>query len=716
MSKLQRKEFHITGMSCTSCAANIESTVSGLIAVTEVKVDFADKRLVVSYDKGSINEQHIVDAVKKKGFELSSMADAEELEVKHQREERNRLIFAWILTLPLSVKMLLHMVFRIHIVPMQFSLPIDMLFSFIVIFVIGWPVIKVTLGDIKNFSFSMDALIGIGATAAYSSGVLILLGIKLESFVAIGAMIMSINFIGNYLKIMATGKAGKAIKELMELGAKTAFVILDSGEIREKAIDVLKVGDRVLVKPGEKVPVDGIIFEGVSSVDESIATGESLPVDKSVGDHVIGGTVNQSGVIKVEIEKVGKDTFLEQVISMVRDAQGSKVPIQAFADRVTKVFVPIILSLSLLTFLFWIFYPGEEPLTKALYTAIATLVIACPCALGLATPTALMVGMGKGALNGVLIRNGEAIQTAKSLDVIILDKTGTITEGRPVVNSFSTTIEQDQFLKIVASVEQYSEHPIAKAITSFVKGKGYELKEPESFNTLVGQGIEAQLDGKSIEVGSPSFIGLSGDEVNRELETGATVVGMKISGSIVGYISIVDGIKEDSKSVISELKGMGLETVMLTGDNKRAAIHIGEEVGIDRIEAELMPQDKMGIIKLLQEEGRRVAMVGDGINDAPSLKQANVGMALGTGTDIAMEAADITLVNGSLSGVVKAIKLSKATFKKIEQNLFWAFFYNVIAIPLAVTGVLHPAIAEIAMAFSSINVVLNSLRLRKVRL
>lgn len=715
MSRDINREFHITGMSCTSCAANIENTVDGLIATKDVKVNFADKRLVVTFDKNELTEGEIVEAVKAKGFELTSMAEAEDMEVKHQRTERNRLIAAWGITLPLSIKMLLHMIYSIHLIPMQYSLYVDMLFSFIVIFVIGFHVIQVTWRDIKSFSFSMDSLIGIGATAAFMSGVLILMGIEIESFVSTGAMIMSINFIGNYLKIMATGRAGKAIKELMELGAKTAFVILDSGEIREKAIEVLKIGDKVLVKPGEKIPVDGKIFEGCSSVDESIATGESLPINKTIGDSVIGGTVNHTGVLKIEIEKVGKDTFLEQVITMVREAQGSKVPIQAFADKVTKIFVPVILTLSLITFLVW-FFSGDNQLSNALYAAIATLVIACPCALGLATPTALMVGMGKGALAGVLIRNGEAIQTAKALDVIVFDKTGTITEGKPKVETYKSFIDEDLFLSTVASVESFSEHPIAKAIVSYVIDRGINFSEPDNFKTLVGKGVEATLNNQFIEVGSPSFIGLTGSDVDDILETGATVIGVKIDDTIAGYISVTDGIKSDSLQAIKELKDLGLETVMLTGDNKKAAKHIGDMVGINRVEAELMPQDKMKTVRELQESGKQVAMVGDGINDAPSLKQANVGLALGTGTDIAMEAADITLVNGSLTGVVKAIKLSTATFKKIKQNLFWAFFYNVIAIPLAVSGLLHPAIAEIAMAFSSINVVLNSLRLRKLNL
>lgn len=742
MSKNIKEVYHITGMSCTSCAANIEKTVSGLLNVTEAKVNFADKKLIVEYDSKNLKSQQIFNAVKEKGFELSTLQDAADQDEKHLKKELNRLIAAWAITIPLSIKMLLHMIWGIHLLTGLPSLLFDMVLSFVVIFIIGYPVVKITVNSLVTFNFNMDSLIGIGAFASFLSGVFILFGIDIDSFVSIGAMIMSINFIGNYLKLMATGRAGKAIKELLELGAKTAFVILESGEIREKAVEVLKIGDIVLVKPGEKIPVDGIIIDGSSSIDESIATGESVPVDKSVGDSVIGGTINHVGVIKVKIEKIGSETFLSRIVQMVQDAQGTKVPIQAFADKVTSIFVPTILIISLITLVFWLIFPDKgikiislfseflpwidtarDPLSMALFASIASLVIACPCALGLATPTALMVGMGKGAKSGILIRNGESIQTAKSLDVIVFDKTGTITMGKPKLDRIYSNISEEKFLEIAASIEQHSEHPLAKAVTDEAKVRGLSLLEPREFKAVVGKGLTGYVGSDFVVIGSVSYLNeLSVDTsefnsvISENLDLGKTVVGVLVNDSLSGIIVISDQVKTDSAEAIKALHEMGLTTVMLTGDNYKAAQSIAKSVGIDRVEAELMPDKKIEIVKQLQESGKTVAMVGDGINDAPALKQANVGIALGTGTDIAIESGDITLVNGSLMGVVKSIKLSKGTFFKIKQNLFWAFFYNVIAIPLAVTGLLHPAIAEIAMALSSINVVLNSLRLKNIRI
>ncbi len=739
MSKNIKEVYHITGMSCTSCAANIEKTVSGLLNVTEAKVNFADKKLIVEYDSKNLKSQQIFNAVKEKGFELSTLQDAADQDEKHLKKELNRLIAAWAITIPLSIKMLLHMIWGIHLLTGLPSLLFDMVLSFVVIFIIGYPVVKITVNSLVTFNFNMDSLIGIGAFASFLSGVFILFGIDIDSFVSIGAMIMSINFIGNYLKLMATGRAGKAIKELLELGAKTAFVILESGEIREKAVEVLKIGDIVLVKPGEKIPVDGIIIDGSSSIDESIATGESVPVDKSVGDSVIGGTINHVGVIKVKIEKIGSETFLSRIVQMVQDAQGTKVPIQAFADKVTSIFVPTILIISLITLVFWLIFPDKgikiislfseflpwidtarDPLSMALFASIASLVIACPCALGLATPTALMVGMGKGAKSGILIRNGESIQTAKSLDVIVFDKTGTITMGKPKLDRIYSNISEEKFLEIAASIEQHSEHPLAKAVTDEAKVRGLSLLEPREFKAVVGKGLTGYVGSDFVVIGSVSYLNeLSVDTsefnsvISENLDLGKTVVGVLVNDSLSGIIVISDQVKTDSAEAIKALHEMGLTTVMLTGDNYKAAQSIAKSVGIDRVEAELMPDKKIEIVKQLQESGKTVAMVGDGINDAPALKQANVGIALGTGTDIAIESGDITLVNGSLMGVVKSIKLSKGTFFKIKQNLFWAFFYNVI---LAVTGLLHPAIAEIAMALSSINVVLNSLRLKNIRI
>ncbi|MEJ2664719.1 MAG: copper-translocating P-type ATPase, partial [Spirochaetia bacterium] len=680
--------------------------------------------------------------VKQAGYSLADIRDEAELEMLHLRKEKRRMVWAWAITLPLSLKMIAEMVFGLFIGGTLPALIIDLVLAFPVIFIIGFPVIRATLFSFKKFSFTMDSLIGLGTIAAFSTGFLKLLGMHIENFAVVGAMIMSINFIGNYLKEMATGRASQAIKQLLELGAKSAHLLNKDGSKRDVPVEDLNIGDMVLVKPGEKIPVDGVITEGQSSVDEAIATGESIPVDKAKGDKVIGATLNGEGALTVRIEKVGKDTFLSQIILLTRQAQSSKIPIQAFADKVTAVFVPVVLLIFLCTLLFWLFFPGIGQrilsvfapvipwinlntgiVSSALFAAIATLVIACPCALGLATPTALMVGMGKGATNGILIHNGEAIQTAQKVETVVFDKTGTITIGKPRVIEYRSSLDKQEFISLAGSLENLSGHPLANAVTTWAAGLGAAVSKPERFNSISGKGISAVMDDLQYAAGSTGFfteLGISLDEFKETAveyqEKGYTVVLFARKKEAVGIVAIADQIKTDSVSALEKLHAMGIETVMLTGDNKKAAQTIARAVRIDTVFAELLPQDKIRIVKQLQEQGKTVAMVGDGINDAPALKQAHVGIAIGTGTDIAIEAADITLVGGSLEGVVRAVRLSKATFNKIIQNLFWAFFYNIIAVPLAVLGLLHPAIAESAMALSSINVVSNSLRLKKVKL
>ncbi|MFW6049200.1 MAG: copper-translocating P-type ATPase, partial [Candidatus Bipolaricaulota bacterium] len=513
------------------------------------------------------------------------------------------------------------------------------------------------------------------------------------------------------------------------------------GKEVEIPVDQVEVGELMVVRPGEKIPTDGVVRDGKSSVDESIATGESMPVEKTEGDGAIGSTVNKHGALKIEATGVGKDTFLSQVVRLVEEAQGTKVPIQNFADRVTTFFVPTVISIALITIALWLgfsgtfqgvatwassFIPWVDPtlgvISLSLFAGISVLVIACPCALGLATPTALMVGSGKGAENGVLIRKGEAIQTMKDVNTLVLDKTGTITEGKPGVTDLITNKGSEEgLLKLAASAEKGSEHPLGKAVVERAEERNVELEEVSDFSALVGQGIEAKLNGSELLVGNKDLMdshAVTYDEVKGELtaleEEAKTAILVAKNEQLSGVIGVADQIKEDSEDAIAELKKSGLEPVMITGDNERTARAIADGVGIDRVVAEVMPDQKREEIMKLQDKGERVAMVGDGINDAPALKQADVGIAIGSGTDIAIEAADITLVKGNLSAVVKAVKLSEATFAKIKQNLFWAFFYNTVAIPIAVMGLLHPAIAEMAMAFSSVNVVTNSNRLKGV--
>jgi len=735
-------EFRVLGMSCTACASTVKKTLKEINGVKDVSVNFTDKKAVVYLDSKTIDKYLLKDKVLKAGYKLVDIDNAEEANKKFVSLERKRLFFSWMITLPLTIKMLGEMIFGYYLVNMQTAFYIDLILSFIVIFIIGFPVLKSTINAVKKFSFNMDSLIGIGTIAAYFTGILKILGLNIDNFAVVGAMIMSINFIGNYLKISATGKASSAIKQLVELSAKTAHLIKNDGSEINVDINELNIDDEVIIRPGEKIPVDGVIVDGVTAIDESIATGESVPVDKKTGDKVIGATINQMGVIRVKILKVGKDTFLSQIIKLVEEAQSSKVPIQEFADRVTSYFVPIILLISFITLLFWLIFPGvgsfilqffssyipwitisSSIITKALFAAVATLVIACPCALGLATPTALMVGMGKGAVNGILIRNGEAIQTSKKITTIVFDKTGTITLGKPVVTSYKTSINKKDFFKLVGSVENLSEHPIAKAIVTNVKEMNISFDKVKNFQVIAGKGIEANIENKEIHIGSKKYfdeLNINFNDYNVDIinyqNKGYTVILAAINKKTIGIIGISDKIKEDSIETINKLHKIGINSVLLTGDNTKAANFIANEVGIDKVYAELLPQDKINIIKELQKKGEVVAMVGDGINDAPSLKQADVGIAIGTGTDIAIESADITLVSGSLTGVYRSIILSQKTFKKIMQNLFWAFFYNIVAVPLAVLGLLHPAVAEISMALSSINVVGNSLRLKRISL
>jgi Cu+-exporting ATPase len=589
----------------------------------------------------------------------------------------------------------------------------------------------------------MDMLIMLGTLASFLTGPTSFFT-SIANYAGVAAMIMAFHLTGRYIEAKAKGRASQAIRRLLELEAKTARVLQNGREV-EVPIDEVVIGNIMVVRPGEKIPTDGIIIEGESGVDESMATGESMPVQKRIDDEVIGSTINQRGLLKIRATKIGKDTFLAQVIKMVEEAQGSKVPIQEFADRVTSYFVPAVLILATLTVVVWLAFPGVigtigvwasqflpwvDPtlsvFSLAIFATVATLVIACPCALGLATPTVLMVGSGMGAENGVLIRHGEAIQTLKDIKVIVFDKTGTITKGEPEVTDIIPVkgFQGLEVLALAASVEKGSEHPLAEAIIRKAEEHELELSKIENFKAVTGRGIRGEIRGQStILIGNRKLMDEEGidygsfeSELERLEKEAKTVVLVAKDKTCVGVIAEADTLKDDSVEAIAELEKLGLQTTMLTGDNRRTGEAIARKVGISKVLAEVLPDKKMAEIQRLQKEVGLVAMVGDGINDAPALTQANVGIAIGTGTDIAIEAGDIVLVRGNLSDVVKAYKLSRATFRKIRQNLFWAFFYNIIMIPFAMLGLAHPVIAEIAMATSSVTVVTNANLLRRTNI
>jgi Cu+-exporting ATPase len=606
-------------------------------------------------------------------------------------------------------------------------------------FVIGWQFYKGAWGAFKHRSADMNTLIAVGTSAAYLYSVAATLfpsffesgGIEPHVYFETSALIIVLILFGRLLEARAKGQTSEAIKKLMGLQPKTARVIRDGKEVDIPVEEVL-VGDIVIVRPGEKIPVDGIIQEGKSAVDESMITGESIPVKKGPGIEVIGATINKTGSFKFKATKVGKDTALAQIIKLVQDAQGSKAPIQRLADVISGYFVPIVISIAIATFVIWFNFGPFPSLTFALLNFVAVMIIACPCALGLATPTAVMVGTGKGAENGILIRGGESLETAHKLDTIVFDKTGTLTKGEPEITDIITVngFSEEEILKYAACAEKNSEHPLAEAILKRAEEKQIKLIDPEQFNAIEGHGIEASIDGKEILLGNAKLMRDRQIEIESlekkadELaQDGKTPIYISLTGKAAGLIGVADMLKESSVHAVAKLRNMGLKVVMLTGDNRRTAEAIAKKVGIDDVLPEVLPEDKVHEVKALQSGGRRVAMVGDGINDAPALAQADIGIAIGSGTDVAMEASDITLIKGDLLGVVTAIELSKKTIRIIKQNLFWAFFYNTAGIPIA-AGVLYPffgillnpIFASLAMAFSSVSVVSNSLRLRRVKL
>jgi len=727
----------IDGMSCASCAASIETVLKGVPGIHEAGVNFASEKLNLRYDPDTIRLSEIKKRVKDVGYELREQDDEADAdaEVTKMNQAKRRLVLSSLLAGTIMLLMVLHM----FVARVPGYLAIVTLLGAPVVFGLGFHVHLTSFRALRSGRPNMDVLVSLGSLPPFLIG---LAGFffPVQTFIEMATTIMTFHLIGKYLEARAKGRASQAIRKLIQMGAKTANILVDGLET-EVEVKELKAGDIMIVKPGEKVPTDGRVVSGTSRVDESMATGEPVPVAKAEGDEVIGATINKNGVLRVEVTKVGKDTFLSQVIKLVEECQGTKVPIQEFADRVTGYFVPIILAITALTFISFNLFPEFHqgimqwgagflpwvnpdltPLTAAFITSTAVLVIACPCALGLGTPTALMVGSGIGAERGILIRNGEAVQTMKDVRAIAFDKTGTITEGRPTVTDMVSAdgVSEEQLLSAAAALERNSEHPLAHAVVEAADQRQLPLTEVESFEAVTGAGVSGSLNGQVLRVGTRKMMSDAGMDPSsfesdlERLETEAKTAMLVSHGErILGIIAVADPIKEDSVRAIAALENKGIRTAMITGDNERTAAAIARKVGISRVIAGVLPDGKVDEIRRLQEEFGMVAMVGDGINDAPALKQANVGIAIGTGTDVAIEAADVTLVRGSLEGIVTSVNLSTEIFRKIKQNYFWAWAYNAVAVPIAVFGLLHPMIGAAAMAMSSLNVVYNSLRLKK---
>ncbi len=637
----------------------------------------------------------------------------EELEMKSWRK---KLIGSWIFAIPIAFIMILDRLTEVEFIPEKWMIPVLLGLGLPVVFIFGFDTLRGGLRGFYTFYFNMDSLIALGTVVAYLTGIFSYFGF-VQDYSGVAAMIMAIFITGKFIEAKAKGRASQEIKKLLELGAKKARVLRLNEEI-EIPITEVKVGDILIVKPGEKIPTDGLVVKGESAVDESMVNGESMPVEKNIGSNVIGATINQDGILYIKATKIGSDTFLAHIIKLVEEAQGTKVPIQKLADKITNIFVPTILVIAVLSFAGWAYFTGDA--SKAIGVGVAVLVIACPCSLGLAVPIALMVGSGMGAKMGVLIRKGEAIQTMKEIKTIVFDKTGTITKGKPEVTDVYAKINKKSMMEIAASLEKLSEHPIARAVVEKAKIRDY--LSINKFKILRGRGVEGMIGRKLYSMGNATLmkerkISLNGFEqvIDNFESQGKTTMILAENKKILGIIAVADAIKEDSIMAIKELHIKGYKTVMITGDNEKTAKAIAQQVGIDVIIANVLPEDKAKKVEELQKDGM-VAFVGDGINDAPALKQANVGIAMGTGTDIAIEAGDLVLAKGSLMGVVQTISLSKATFSKIKQNLFWAFAYNVIAIPVAIAGLLHPIVAEAAMALSSITVITNANLLRRKKL
>ncbi|WP_071393229.1 heavy metal translocating P-type ATPase [Bacillus tuaregi] len=731
----EKKELEITGMTCVACSARIEKGLNKMAGVLQANVNLALEKATVEFNPSAISVMDMIQKVESLGYGAIVKSEENEQDaVDHRQREMTRqqgkFIFSAILSFPLLWAMVGHFSFTSSLyVPEAFMNPwVQLLLATPVQFFIGKQFYVGAYKALKNKSANMDVLVALGTSAAYFYSLYLSLQTIGRDAHSVGlyfetsAVLITLIILGKLFEARAKGRSSEAIKKLMGLQAKTATVVWNGEEMTVPLEDVIS-GDVLLVKPGEKIPVDGEILEGTSALDESMITGESVPVDKTVGDTVIGATINRNGFLKIKATKVGKETALAQIIKVVEEAQGSKAPIQRLADSISGIFVPIVVGIAVITFLIWYVWVDPGNFAEALEKLIAVLVIACPCALGLATPTSIMAGSGRAAEYGILFKGGEHLEMTHRIDTVILDKTGTITNGKPVLTDVVTDMEEAEFLRLVGSAERQSEHPLAQAMVTGIKEKKIGLADVSEFENIPGYGIRAVVNGKVILVGTRRLMKRYDVEIEQVLSVmeglekqGKTAMLTAVDGVYAGLVAVADTIKDTSTEAIKRMRDMGLEVIMITGDNQQTAHAIAKQAGVDSVIAEVLPEGKAEEVKKLQEQGKRVAMVGDGINDAPALAVADIGMAIGTGTDVAMEAADITLIRGDLNSIADSIRMSHKTIRNIKQNLFWALAYNSIGIPVAAVGFLAPWLAGAAMAFSSVSVVLNALRLQKVKL